>query len=257
MRNITSKFTSIVALIVIFFGATTIITSAETLPDFMIMTEPWTPWQFEENGNVKGIAVDLLVLMLERVGSGQNHDDIKMYPWARGYMTVQRKENTILFSTTRTKKREKMFKWVGPIFQNSSYLIAKKDKHIKIKSLKELKNYNIGTVIDDVGEEYMNKLGIGIDQLDRTTSNFRNIEKLNFNRIDMIVQSWEGFCYDAKELNINPNLFETVYLADVKDISYAFYKGTPDWIIKKFQKALDELKEEGKLDELIKRYKKI
>ena len=96
-----------------------------------------------------------------------------------------------------------------------------------------------------------------LDQLDRTISYISNIKKLNINRIDMVVQSWEVFSNFAKELSINPDFFETVYLVDTKDIFYAFHKETPDWIIKKFQKAFDKLKEEGKLDDLTKLYKKI
>ena len=71
--------------------------SAETLPKFTIMTERWMPYQFEENGKIQGVAVDFLILMLERVDSFQNRNDIKMYPWARGYSYAQSQENTILF----------------------------------------------------------------------------------------------------------------------------------------------------------------
>ena len=247
------KLISFIIILFMFFVETNIIL-AETLPDFTIMTEPWTPWQIEENGEVKGVAIDLLVLMLKRAGSAQNHSDIKMYPWARAYMITQIEENTILFSTTRTEEREMMFKWVGPIFQNTAYLIAKKDKHIKIDTREELNNYRIGTVRNDVGEQYLNRLGISLNQLDRTNSYNSNAKKLNDNRIDLIISGWEGFSNTAKEANIDPDLFEMVYLVDTKDICYAFYYGTPNWIIQIFQKAFDELIEEGMLDKLIEKY---
>ena len=241
--------------IIIFFSAS--IAIGESLPKFQIMTEPWIPYQFEENGEIKGISVDLLVLILNRVGSKQNRKDIKMYPWARGYFYAQKKQNTILFSTTKTAERKDIFKWVGPIFQNTILLIAKKDRHIKINSTEELKKYTIGTVIDDVGEQYLVKLGLNMKQLTRNTAYVNTIKMLVINRIDMVVMSWNSFSSFAKSCNINPKLFEGVFVVKSDDIYYAFYKGTPDWIIEKFQNAFDELKNEGKLDELIKKYKSI
>ena len=228
---------------------------AQDMPKFKIMTEPWSPWQVENNGKVEGVAVDLLVLMLERVGSAQGRGDIKMYPWARGYDEVQKNENTILFSMTRTEERENMFKWVGPIFQNTSHLIAKKDKNITIASADDVKKYKVGTVLDDVGEQYMEKMGIAKDKLQRAKSGEINAKKLNAGRIDLVVSSWSGFEGNCKDAGVDPSLFAPVYAVHSADISYAFYKGTSNAIIGAFQKALDELKAEGKLDELSAKYK--
>ena len=253
MKKISLKSVSLAIILGIVFMLSTAL--AETLPKFTIMTERWVPYQFEENEKIQGVAVDFLILMLARVGSSQNRNDIKMYPWARGYKYAQNKENTILFSTTRTEERKKMFKWVGPIFQNTTGLIAKKDKNIIINSPKDLKKYKIGTTREDVGEQYMVKLGISLDQLQRSNSYISNLKKLNRDRIDFVVSGFPGFSNDAKSIGINPDLFEIVFIVKTADISYAFYKGTPDWIINKFQKALDELKAEGKFDELMDKYK--
>jgi len=236
---------------VIFSGS---VVWAESLPTFQIMTEPWGVYQFEKDGKVQGLAVEFLVMMLARAGSTQGQGDIKMEPWSRGYNLVQTTENTILFSTTRTEEREKMFKWVGPIFQNSTKLIAKKEKGIKISGAADIKKYKVGTVQEDVGEQYLQKMGIGLDTLDRTNNTSNNVKKLGADRIDMITNDWEGFVADAKTLGIDPNLYESVYILNTADIDYAFYKGTPDWVIEKLQKAMDELKSEGKLKELQQKY---
>ncbi len=229
--------------------------SAQTIPQFTIMTEQWIPYQFVEDGKIQGLAVDCLVLMLERVGSSQNRNDINIVPWARGYIFTQKEKNTILFSTTRTKEREKMFKWVGPIFQNTMALIAKKEKNVIINSPEDLIKYEIGTVRNDVGEQYMVKLGMSLDQVQRNKSYIMNIQKLILDRIDIIVSSFAAVSNNAKSLGIDPDLFETVFIVNTDDIAYAFHKGTPDWIINKFQNALNELKAQGKFDQLQDKYK--
>ena len=90
----------------------------EPMPDFRIMTEHWVPYQFKENDTIRGISVDLLVDLLDRVGSRQGRADIEMVPWARGYRYAQKIKNAILFLTSRTPEREHLFKWVGPVIQN-------------------------------------------------------------------------------------------------------------------------------------------
>jgi polar amino acid transport system substrate-binding protein len=224
------------------------------LPNFRIMTEDWVPYQFEKDGKMIGVAVDLLVLLLERTGSQQGRKDIKMYPWARGYRLLQTQENTILFSTTKTEERENLFKWVGPIFQNYTYLIAKKSKGINISSVKQLQKYKIGTIIDDASELFMKRLGLTLDQLERNINSIDNIKKLNIDRIDFVVSGWAAFENDARSLGVDPDLYETVFEVDSSDVFYAFNRKTPAWIIEKFQSELDKIKHSGQLDAIMKKY---
>jgi polar amino acid transport system substrate-binding protein len=184
----------------------------------------------------------------------KGQDDIKLVPWARGYHLVQTTENTILLSTTRIEEREKMFKWVGPIFQNTSGLIAKKARGLKIGGVEDIRKYKVGTVIEDVGEQYLQKLGIGQEVMDQTNSILSNVKKLDVGRIDMIANGWRGFIADAKSLGIDPDLYEMVYVLNKADLDYAFHTATQDWIIEELQKTMDELKAEGKLKELEQKY---
>ncbi len=244
-----------VFILIILFVAIPKIPLGQDLPLFHIMTEDWVPYQYEKDGKLEGVAVDLLVLILDRIGSIQTRKDINIYPWARGYDMLQHIENTILFSTTRTLEREHLFEWVGPIFQNSTFLIGKKSKHFRINSADELKNYRIGTIIDDASELYLIRLGVPLKQFQRNTTSLNNLKKMGIDRIDMIVSGWIAFENDAKRLSMNPNHYEKVYHIETADVSYAFNIKTPDWIIQKFQSALDEIKSEGKLDKIINKYK--
>jgi len=229
---------------------------ADQIPQFTIMTEDWKPYQYQEDGLLKGIAVDLLVLMLKDLGSSQTRDDIQMVPWKRGYYTAQTKENTILFSTTRTLERENLFKWVGPIFQNTSYLIGKKSRKIEITAPDQLLEYTIGTVYDDIGELYLTRLGVPIQNMHRTINAEYNVGMLNLDRIDLVVKGWTSFVNDAELIGVNPDLFEPVYTVDTADLDYAFHISTPDSIIIEFQEALDRLKESGELESLFAEYGK-
>lgn len=249
------RWTCCLLIIVVLLSLSVAISrAAEPLPQFQIMTETWPPFQIEENGEIKGVVVDLLVLMLERVGSFQNRDDIRIYPWARAYSNAQKQENTILFSTTRTGEREKMFKWVGPIFQNTTVLIARKERNIKIGKAADLKKYRFATVIDDVGEQYLQRYGIPLAKMSRNSDRVATIRMLTLKRADLIVQSWQGFSEDVESAGYDLDEFEVVFTINTANMCFAFYKETPDWIIEKFQMALDALRAQGKVAELKKKY---
>ena len=70
----------------------------------------------------------------------------------------------------------------------------------------------------------------------------------------MVVMSWETFSLFAGREGIDTSHFASVYPLASSDLYYAFFKGTPEWIVLKFQGALDALKAEGRLDALKKKY---
>ena len=77
-----------------------------------VLTEDWPPFNYKENGKVVGISTDLVLATLVKAGFAY---EIRMYPWKRAYQITVGTPNTILFTTSRTTIREKLFKWVGPL----------------------------------------------------------------------------------------------------------------------------------------------
>ena len=230
------------------------IAADEPMPAFHIMTEHWIPYQFLKDDTLQGISVDLLVDLLKRVGSIQGRADIEIVPWARGYRFAQKEENAILFLTSRTPQRETLFKWVGPVIQNRWELIAKKSRHLKFDLQDDLLNHTYGTVIDDVGEQFLVDLGIQRERLERTSAYTNCIKMLRAGRVDMVAMSWETFSLFAGREAIDTSDYESVFTLASSDLYYAFHKNAPQWIVAKFQEALDALKAEGKLDALKEKY---
>jgi polar amino acid transport system substrate-binding protein len=82
--------------------------------------------------------------------------EIRLMPWARAYKQIINKPNKILFSMTRTPQREYLFKWVGPIANNSFVFYARSDSKITINSLEDAKDekYKVGTYLDGAKKIY-------------------------------------------------------------------------------------------------------
>ena len=99
---------------------------AQTVDDLIFVTEEYPPFNFTADGKRQGIATDTLVEMLKLAGSNQTRADIAFLPWARAYNLAVNKQNVLLYSTTRTEAREKLFKWVGPILKSSLFSLPEK-----------------------------------------------------------------------------------------------------------------------------------
>ncbi len=84
---------------------------------------------------------------------------------------------------TRSKEREHLFQWVGPVFKNTTYLYARKEDAIKIKDGQNLNGYLYGTVLNDASEMFLSRLGVNSDQFSKnskTELNWRMLEQRSF-----------------------------------------------------------------------------
>ena len=232
---------------------------AQSVDEISFMTENYPPYNYEENGKLQGISVDLLVLILRKRKSKQSLENIHLKPWARGYHELLYKKNTCLFVTTRTEKRENLFKWVGPISSTTISIIARKDRNVKIDSEKDIAKYKIGVVRKDIGEQLMINAGIPLKKLDRIGGinvTIQSIRKLNIGRIDAWSYEENVAKWEIKANGFNPNDYEIVYKLKEGKLYYAFHKDTSNSLIQKLQNTLDILKKEGTYQKVLDKYLK-
>ena len=258
MRKI--KLASLFFCLVLFvgFGVGSMISDAFSQPiDHLILyTEQYPPFNFESNGKLQGISVDLMVKILEKAGSKLNRNNIVLQPWARSYAQVQNEENVGLFAMTRSKEREKLFKWVGPIAPQTLALTALKSKHIKINSLDDIKKYSVGVIRDDISEQVLLKDGIPKSNLQEVAETIQNIRKLNMGRIDLWAYGAEVAKWELKSNGFNPDNYETIYNLQKAETWYAFNPKTSDSVITALQNAYNELVKDGEYQKILDSYLK-
>ncbi|MGL1864190.1 MAG: transporter substrate-binding domain-containing protein [Pseudodesulfovibrio sp.] len=224
--------------------------------DLTYMTEQYPPFNYEEGGELKGLAVDLLDAVLKEMGSSKSKSDFNLLPWAQGYKRVQSETNTCLFSMTMTDARKPLFKWVGPVISTKIAIIAKKGSGVKINSAADLGKYKYGVIRDDVAQQLLMDVGIGADNMDITSKNESNIKKLDKGRIDAWGYEESSAKFQLKLAGLNPDDFETVYILKDGTLQFAFSKDVPDALIADFQKALDAVKAKGVQQQIVDKYLK-
>ena len=118
--------------------------SNEPLPQIVFYTENYPPGNYIDNGELTGLTVETLNKIW--LNNEMDKPIVNVYPWARAYHTVLVTEDTALFTIARTRAREKLFKWVGPLFESKYVLVAKKNRNIKPKNLNELFSYRVACI---------------------------------------------------------------------------------------------------------------
>ena len=217
--------------------------------DLTIITENYPPLNYVENEKLTGPAVDIVRAIKDKLGIGS---EIKVYPWARGYKYLETRKNTALFSTTRSKTREPLFKWVGPLAEKKIGLFAKKDRKIKLKTLADAKDYLIGVQRQGHGMLYLEDRGF--KNFDPSTTAAANLKKLMAGHNDLWFSSNATLAGNSKKLNIDVNEFELVLEVENTYMAIAFNKDTPDRIINLWQNTYDRLVKGGVVKKIFQKY---
>ncbi|OPY53127.1 MAG: Cache domain protein [Methanosaeta sp. PtaU1.Bin112] len=210
--------------------------------DLIYITEQFPPFNYQEDGKLQGISVDLLEMAWDRMDANLNRSVIQILPWKEGYQEALEKKNVALFSTARLSQREPLFKWAGTIGPIRNVLLAKKDKNISIISSEDLKNYKIGAINEDSAVRMLLDKGMTEEELVLEKTSRSIIEMLQNDSIDAWAYGDVAGIWLIEKAGANPNDFKAAYELGQTDYYYAFNRAVPDSTIHSFQAAIDYIK---------------
>lgn len=213
--------------------------SGDVLGELTWLTEEYYPYNYREDGRIKGISADLLRLAWRQMGEPEH--SIYVLPWARAYQQTQGTKNTVLFSMARTPEREKLFKWAGPIAHVRFVLAAPRGSGITIESLSDLKGLRVGTLRDDISDQLL-RTRAGNCSVDSVARMDQNLRKLDAGRIDLVAYEELSLRLLLQHEDRSPDSLETIHLLKEVPVYYAFNTETDDTLIQRFQAALDDAK---------------
>lgn len=229
---------------------------AQAVETIKILTEEYPPFNFTDKGKITGLGTEVVQAVLKEINiEGQ----FQSLPWARAYETAQTTENVLLYSINRSKDREKLFKWVGQITPTDFYLFSLKSRNIHLTNLDEAKPLQIGTVNQDIGEQYLASQGFSLGHNLQSSARYElNYEKLKSGRIDLWVMNELGAYYMSRQAGDDPALVLSKALR-IAELSgggnyMAFGLKTPDAMVERFRKGLESIKKNGTYDALQKKW---
>ncbi|WP_319583118.1 transporter substrate-binding domain-containing protein [uncultured Pseudodesulfovibrio sp.] len=220
-----------------------------------VLTEFNPPFAFDTRSGPSGIATDLFLRMADRAGIHMERKNILVWPWARGYKEILEKPDVILYAMARTPAREKLFQWIGPIMPLRSGLFALKSSGITITNPADSAGlYRYGTMRASASEQKMIQLGVPEGRMDSVHDRKLNIRKLVQDHIDILVGNIPATLYTIRQMGLDPDKFEEVFLLMSVDLYYAASLDMDPKMVNALQAALDSLKADGTVERIIESY---
>lgn len=222
---------------------------ASELDRLTFITEHYPPYNYVDEGELKGSSVDILKAILQHAGSNIEATDIRVLPWARGYDTTLLTPGTVLFSTTRTSAREDLFQWVGPLAAGRVVLLARKDSNISIENLEALQNGNFSMVVigEDIGAQKLLEAGVNADRMHTAVNNESAMNMLVANRVSLWAYGEDVAHWLLRKHGHDPEDFETVYVLSQDPLYFAVNRETDSAVVELLQQILDDLRAQGKI----------
>ena len=229
---------------------------AEESPDtgLVLLTENFPPYNMAKNGknfaqdeNINGIAVDIVREMFKRADIP--YSLTLRFPWERIYKLALEKPGYGVFVMARLPDREELFKWVGPIGPDDWIMLAKGDSKITLESLEQARKYKIGAYKGDAIAETLAKQGLKPIVVLRDQD---NAKKLVNGQIDLWATGDPAGRYLARQDGVTG--LKTVLRFNSAELYLALNKDVPDETVAKLQAALDQLRKEGVVDDIMGRY---
>ncbi|MFJ4144518.1 substrate-binding periplasmic protein [Pseudomonas sp. NPDC089734] len=220
----------------------------------VLLTENYPPYNmavdgknFAQEDNIDGISVEVVREMFKRSGIG--YSMTLRFPWERIYKLALEKNGYGVFSTVRTPEREKLFKWVGPIGPVDWVMLARDDSAITLDNLEQAEAYQVGAYKGDAVAESLIIKGFNPVLMLRDQDNPR---KLVNGQIDLWATADPVGRYLARQEGITD--LKTVLRFHSAELFLALNKGTPDEVVSRLQKSLDEMRAEGWVSKVLTRY---
>lgn len=244
-----------IIVLAVFLAVTQV--SGQDLKGLNIMTEYYPPYNYEKDDQLEGIAVDLLLAASREAGTPLAKSDINLMQWSTAYQKTVNEAGNLLFSTTRTTARETTFKWAGPISDDSTSLMVKKENSISVQSLKDIKakNLKVGVVIDDVAQQLLLEAGVPAENMVPRPFPGLCLIDLFRNNIDAWAYGENAVLWMLGLYGFNSSEYESALTFSEGYLYFAFNNNVSDDIVALLQKGVDKVKESGEYDKILQKYR--
>jgi polar amino acid transport system substrate-binding protein len=220
--------------------------------DIEAYTEDWAPYNFEENGEVKGISTDILRAACAKA---KLQCTFSMVPWARAYKTAQTQYQALAYTTARRPDRENEFLWVGPILPRTTWVYQTSATRTPVQNLGDLAKLRIGVVRGEAAEKDLLAAGVPATALSQQATNTDVLRMLRAGDVDAMVDTEVGMRWNMKTAGATmAGIIQTIKLTDAGGYYFAINPATPVTTVKKLQDAVDELRSKGKITKITRRY---
>lgn len=211
-------------------------TGIASATDIRFVTETYPPFNYLENGVIKGSSIDQVKLI---AGGADISYSVEIMPWARALATAEHEPDVCVFTAVHNAERDQKFKWIEPLLKSRTILVRRAGSQVAPRTLEEAKAFVIGTQRGDFTHDLLRNNNF--PKIDLATDLVLSLKKLMSGRIDLVPISekyYDKLKRDGAQIESVLTLAEDTY-------SIACNPGVPDVRIARMQMVLDKLIADG------------
>ena len=226
---------------------------SQAIDDITFYTENFPPFNFKEDGRLRGISADVLAEILKDTGAKKTVQDVILTDWSAGYAAALKGPNVGLFSTTRRPDREGLFKWVGPIHINSADVIRKKGSTEVLDDPSKIKGFRLAVITNSLGHNTVRNLGVPENNVFTFATPDDLIQALEADKVDLWIFSETVGMWLLRQKGL-ADKYEAALTLVRAPLFFAFSKDVSDDFIEDVQETLDNIKLDDRFDKIRERY---
>ncbi len=232
-------FAKIIILVAISNGA-----MADNVNNITWIAQNYMPYSYvNDNSQNTGMAIDIAVAIMQKIGSNQNGQNIQLHDFSRSFIRSNNDTDTVFFPLLKLPARASYFTWVGPIDTYKPVLFAKKTSNIVINNpANDMKNYIVAGKEGDNGVDQLENLNVSSSSIMTSSSDEANILKLKNGEVNLVVCNEASGLAIMKKLGLKAKDYQVVYRLQENGLYFAFNNNTSNDLIVKIQQAFDSLK---------------
>jgi polar amino acid transport system substrate-binding protein len=215
---------------------------------------PYPPFEFEEDGQLQGVDIDLMKGVAEHLGLEADFRDTD-FDGIFAALAANRCD-VIASSVSITDERKQNNEFSEPYYEISQSLLVRKDDAAKYKDLPDLKGKVVGVQSETTGQEFAESqastAGFTIREF---TGADELITALRSGQIDGVVQDFPVNAYFAKQGGAQALAVARRFDGAGAGEQYGFVvaKGKTE-LVRAINDGLKHLRDEGTYDQILKRY---
>lgn len=235
------------AIAALLLAGCTIWTAGVHAAPLEVVAAEFPPLVYTRDGVVQGVLADLVKEAGRRIGQ---EGGVKIYPWARALNMLQSSETPrLIIPLTRSPDREKLFKWVYPLFEDRACLVTLKEKAMQLKRLTDARSMRVGVVLGSPLERQLRALGFG--SLDTASDVASNARKLDVGRLDAWYVPETVARYTYREAGLDVARLDFGRAFEVMRIHLGASLATTEEDLAPWRAAFDEMRRDGTFNRLL------
>lgn len=231
--------------------------AVDTEKRIVLGADLYIPYQYEENGELKGMSVDIVKEAFKRMGYSV---EIKVLPWSRVLKSTKDGAVDAMFSSFYIEERSEYMTYaMEPLAGSMQSLFVRAGSSIRYDgTVESLKGYRLGTIIGYVyGDAFKQGKEDGTLDVSEAEDCPANILKLMAGRTDVFIDNRDTTRYYLKKEKLEDEIVElTPAFAEQEMLYLAFSKKRlmDPALVDAFNRTLKEMKQDGSWGKIVAEY---